>query len=223
MNASPEPQTPRTWRTRALVALSIAVAAIAAASVWLSTSSANNNPNTNVAHQPATSQAQKSPVPHTPAPSVSPLPPETPGKAEGPGLLDEKAATNLINVVVAVPLEQSETEADLATLLSNVTEGDYLAELTAQWQELVANGWSVSGAPTVVSTEVTDLDVQQGTATVLSCLDSSGVELRDDAGDPIGAAGPNAARALHLFTFTLDKDDGVWRASGHTFPHDPSC
>jgi hypothetical protein len=164
------------------------------------------------------SQAGASPTPTvtaTPAPAASPRP-----TAE----LDDSDAFDVLEAALAVPIASVGTDADLSELLKNIAVGSYSEELDAQWQELVAQGWTMSGAPIIVSSEVTALDTGTSppTASVTACIDSSNVSMLDSEGKPIGDASAQMPRALHLFTLTQG-DDGIWRISSHSFPNDPKC
>ncbi|WP_217181696.1 hypothetical protein [Streptomyces sp. AC495_CC817] len=163
-------------------------------------------------------QAEASPTPTvtaTPAPAASPRP-----TAE----LDDADASDVLETALAVPIATVGTDVDLAELLKNIAVGSYSKELEAQWQELISQGWTMSGTPTIVSSEVTALDTDSSppTASVTACIDSSDVAMLDSAGAPIGDASAQMPRALHLFTLTQG-DDGIWRISSHSFPNDPKC
>ena len=114
--------------------------------------------------------------------------------------------------------------ADLAAVLKDVAVDAYAAEVEAQWQELISQGWSIDGSPTLVSTEVTSLsaDAEPPTAEITACVDSSAVTMLDANGDPIGDDSAKTPRALHLFTLIQGTDD-IWRISAHGFPNDPTC
>lgn len=159
----------------------------------------------------------------TPTPTVT----ATPAPAADPtalGELDETTATDVLETALAAPISTVGTEGDLSELLKNVAIDAYAAEVEAQWLELSSQGWTVSGAPALISATVTALDTSTATSTaeVTACLDSSDVIIADYAGDPIGDAAVMTPRALHLFTLQQG-DDGLWRISSHSFPNDPKC
>ncbi|MGM1017106.1 MAG: hypothetical protein ACQEW8_06160 [Actinomycetota bacterium] len=163
------------------------------------------------------------------APSASPTPTvtATPAPAADPtetGELDEESAVDAIETALAAPFATVGTSDDLAELLKNVAVDAYAAELEAQWQELISQGWTIDGSPSLVSAEVTDLDADADTptASVTACVDSSEVTISDAAGDQIGDPAATEPRALHLFTLIQGSDD-VWRISAHGFPNDPTC
>ena len=146
--------------------------------------------------------------------------PEQAAPAPDDGRLDDAAAADIVQHIIAVPYEPVDTSEELDTRLGDVAEGSYLAELEAEWQELLAAGWSISGTPEVVTAEVTDVDAAGERATVTACVDSSAVRTLDAAGDPVGE---NATpRALHIFTLALTPG-GTWRIAAHGFPDDPAC
>lgn len=159
----------------------------------------------------------------TPSPSVTatPAPAATPSSTDA---FDEADASEVIGLALAAPIATVGTSADLAELLKNVAVDSYAAELEAQWQELVSQGWTLSGAPQVVSTQVTHIDVnaETPTAAVTACVDSSEVVIADAAGNPVGDPAATMPRALHLFDL-IQGQDGLWRISAHTFPNDPEC
>ncbi|MHA3683340.1 hypothetical protein ACXR2W_03685 [Leucobacter sp. HY1908] len=205
-----------------LLGLALAAVVIAGGATWVGTAVASRIAQANSADIGDASEAKTglTQSPQAPAAPGKSLPPVGDFQLEAAGPRTEKQATSLLEEVAQVPLDTGDTDADLAKQLENVAQGSYLEELTAQWQELVTNEWSLSGAPTVVSTEVTDADATQ--ATVRSCLDYSNVTVKDSAGNPVGTPDPAAARALHIFTLTAG-DDGVWRVLAHTFSDDPAC
>lgn len=159
----------------------------------------------------------------TPTPSVT----ATPAPAATPSSPDDLAdadASEVIEMALAAPIAAVGTSADLAELLKNVAVDSYAAELEAQWQELISQGWTLTGAPELVSTQVTriDMDAESPTAAVTACVDSSGVIIADAAGQPVGDPAARMPRALHLFDL-IQGQDGLWRISAHAFPNDPEC
>lgn len=160
-------------------------------------------------------------------PSPSPSVTATPAPAGPPtaaGELDDDEALITIETALAAPISTVGTSADLAALLKDVAVDAYAAELEAQWQELVSQGWSITGTPTLVSSIVTSMstDSDPATAEVTACIDSSAVSILDSAGNPIGDDSAKTPRALHLFTLVQGADD-VWRIANHSFPNDPTC
>lgn len=167
---------------------------------------------------PIRSGADPSP---TPSVTATPAPAATPSSTT---TLADDDATDVIEMALAAPFASVGTSADLTELLRNVAVDSYAAELEAQWQELVSQGWTIAGTPTLISTDVTDLDMESDapTATVTACVDSSAVTISDSAGKPIGDPAAMTPRALHLFSLIQGSDD-VWRISAHSFPNDPTC
>jgi len=158
-----------------------------------------------------------------PMPTVTATPATAaPGTAAGE-LADDEALT-IVETALAASLSGIGTPEDLDALLQDIAVDDYAAELEAQWLELSSQGWTVTGAPTLVDAEVTslDLDADQPVAQVTACVDSSDVEMLDAADARIGDPAATTPRALHLFTLVQD-DDGAWRISAHSFPNDPTC
>ncbi len=159
----------------------------------------------------------------SPTPSVT----ATPAPAAPPtvaGEIDADEAQLTIQTALAAPIGTAGTSADLAAVLKDVAVDAYAAEVEAQWQELISQGWSIDGSPTLVSTEVTSLsaDAEPPTAEITACVDSSAVTMLDANGAPIGDDSAKTPRALHLFTLIQGTDD-IWRISAHSFPNDPTC
>lgn len=175
------------------------------------------------------------PTPTDPPASASPASPGSPAKPSAPatsggtvttapGVLAEEEATELITIAIAPQLEQSTTETELTDVLADIAIEGYAEELQAQWLELNSQGWSVTGAPTVATLEITSLEDASDpvTAEVLVCIDSSAVQIVDADGESVGDPDAAMARALHRYTM-IQADDGSWRVSSHAFPDDPEC
>lgn len=151
-------------------------------------------------------------------PKKSLIKPVPPSPATEQGKFEISDADGIVEHILASPLEAVEDSNDLETLLGNVAAGDYLAELETQWQEIVANGWSIEGSPKVVSTEVGE--VVDNNVEVIACVDSSEVRTIDANGKPIGQNTVSPAR--HIFMLGQGSDD-TWRITSHSFPNDPAC
>lgn len=170
-----------------------------------------------------------SPTSASPASPGSPAKPSAPATSGGtvttaPGVLAEEEATELITIAIAPQLEQATTETALTDVLADIAIEGYAEELQAQWLELNSQGWSVTGAPTVATLEITALDDASDpvTAEVLVCIDSSAVQIVDADGKSVGDPDAAMARALHRYTM-IQADDGSWRVSSHAFPDNPEC
>lgn len=211
--------TPATVRRRALWITSALAALIAIGVAVAIAVTAPSDAGSSSAGPPNTSSSE-SPSP-TPTVTATPAPA---GPATAVGTIDDAEALTTIETALAAPISTAGTSADLAALLKDVAVDAYAAELEAQWQELVSQGWSITGAPVLVSSSVTSLntDADPATAEVSACIDSSAVELLDAAGAPIGDDSAKMPRALHLFTLVQGSDD-IWRISAHSFPNDPTC
>ncbi len=112
-----------------------------------------------------------------------------------------------------------DTEADDFT---DLVTGAYQEEIAAQSQELVDQGWTLSGEPVITSIKGTSAESTSDgdTATLAVCIDASDVQLYDADGAAIGD--PSATPpSLHLFT--LVREDQVWLVTAHSFPDDPTC
>jgi hypothetical protein len=209
---------PATARRKA-VWISLAAAILIAIGVTvafaLTTPSDDGTPG---ADPPSTASSTASPTPtvtSTPAPA---------GPTTAVGTIDDDEALVTIETALAAPIGTAGTAADLAAVLKDVAVDSYAAELEAQWQELVSQGWSITGTPVLVSSTVTSMnsDSDPPTAEITACIDSSAVTLLDADGDPIGDDSAKTPRALHLFTLVQGPDD-IWRIATHSFPNDPTC
>lgn len=172
---------------------------------------------------PGTATPSTPAVPSTPAgPGPSSAPQVVVSTA--PGELSEDDATELVEIAVVPPLDEVDTEQALNSALADLVIDSYAEELHAQWLELTSQGWTLTGAPTVHSLEITALDdtSQPVTAEVLVCIDSSDVRVVDADGNVVGDPDAVMARAQHRFTM-IQADDGIWRISSHAFPDVPEC
>lgn len=163
----------------------------------------------------------------TPTPNPTPTVTATPAPAAPPtvdGELDDDAALVTVETALAAPISTVGTSEDLAVLLKDVAVDAYAAEIEAQWQELVSQGWTITGEPALVSSEVTAVNAEAdpATAEISACIDSSAVSILDANGDRIGDDSATVPRALHLFS-VVQGDDDIWRIANHTFPNDPTC
>lgn len=199
-------------RSKALwisIAVVVLIAAGTIVAFALSTSGGGNGAGTPGAASP------------TPTVTATPAPAGPPTVA---GELDADEALVTIETALAAPIGTAGTSADLEAVLKDIAVDSYAAELEAQWQELISQGWSIKGSPTLVTTEVTSLtsDTDPPTAQITACIDSSAVSILDANGDPIGDDSAKTPRALHLFTLVQGSDD-IWRIANHSFPNDPTC
>lgn len=180
-------------------------------------------PSNDPSDSPGTATPSAPAAPSTPArPDPSSAPQAVVSTA--PGELSEDDATALVEIAVVPPLDEVDTEQALDSALVDVVIDSYAEELHAQWLELTSQGWTLTGAPTVQSLEITALDdnSQPVTAEVLVCIDSSDVRIVDADGNVVGDPEAVMARAQHRFTM-IQADDGIWRISSHAFPDAPEC
>ena len=196
------------WVTAAV----ITAAVIAAVAVYALTAQPH------AADAPGAEGAEPSP---TPTVTAIPAPPTG---STAIGELVEADAVTILDAALAAPIAAVGTSTDLDELVKNVAAGSYASELEAQWQEFVSQGWTVKGAPSVITVEVTtlDTDATPAIAEIAACVDASDVSILDAEGDPVGDPAVALPRALHLFTLTQG-DDEVWRITAHGFPNDPTC
>lgn len=213
--------TPATVRRRALWITSAAAALIAIGAAVAIAVAAPSNAGSSDADPSAGSPPSATPASPTPTVTATPAPA---GPATAVGTIDDDEALATIETALAAPISTASTSADLDALLKDVAVDAYAEELEAQWQELVSQGWSITGAPVLISSSVTSLtaDTDPPTAQVTACIDSSAVEMLDAAGTPIGDDSARMPRALHLFTLVQGSDD-IWRIAAHSFPNDPTC
>lgn len=180
-------------------------------------------PSNDPSDSPGTATPSAPAAPSTPArPDPSSAPQAVVSTA--PGELSEEDATALVEIAVVPPLDEVGTEQALDSALAGVVIDSYAEELHAQWLELTSQGWTLTGAPTVQSLEITALDdtSQPVTAEVLVCIDSSDVRIVDADGNVVGDPEAVMARAQHRFTM-IQADDGIWRISSHAFPDAHEC
>lgn len=163
------------------------------------------------------------PTAQPPAPSVNRESPQSPGKAEGAGVLSTRNAESIISYVVNTETTESDGPDALKERLAGVVEGAFLAELQNQQQELEAYDWKITGDATVVSVKVGKIDTRKAQAKVKvkACIDLSDTETVDAEGQTIlKASGPS--RAMNIFRL-VQNADGTWAVVDRTFPDDPSC
>lgn len=200
----------RTLIISATTALVIAVLAI-----WLAVSATGGDAPTAEADGAQATPSPTATVTATPAPAAAATP---------IGELKDDEALEVVETALAAPIASVSTPEDLDALLTDIAVDAYAEELAAQWQELISQGWTITGAPALVSAEVTSIDAktEPSTAEVTACVDSTEVEILDASGTRIGSADATTPRALHLFSLVQD-DEGTWRISAHRFPNDPIC
>ncbi|EYT56069.1 hypothetical protein H490_0105025 [Leucobacter sp. UCD-THU] len=217
--AGPAGPPRRRWALTATIAAALAVAA---GGIWLSTAGAEQ-PDGSASPVDGTERETEGTASPTEAPASSETPnsPETAGGSGDAGSITEDTASELIAAAISAPLTRSGDDGALAKQIEGFAAGAYAAELEAQWQELVVNGWSISGAPEIVKTSV-ETAADERSAVAVSCVDATAVRMLDSAGVPIGADAASTNRALHRFTLTRGDDD-VWRVTNHDFPDDPAC
>lgn len=215
MNIEPTGPVRPPRRRWALAAIIAAALAATAGGIWLSTAGAQQPE----AAGPKTEGA--APPTKAPASSEPPNSPETAGGSGDAGSLTEDTASTLIATAIGAPLTQSEDEGALAQQIASFAAGAFASELEVQWEELVVNGWSISGTPEIVKTSV-ETAADDRSAVALSCVDATAVHTLDSEGEPIAPEASRDNRALHRFTLTRGDDD-VWRVTKHDFPDDPAC
>lgn len=202
--------TRQRWnRTVIVIAVS---AALALAGVGISTAFSSSADETPPTAQP-------------PAPSVNRESPQSPGKAEGAGVLSTRNAESIIDYVVNTETTESEGPDALKERLTGIVEGAFLAELQNQQQELEAYDWKITGDATVASVKVGKIDTRKAQAKVKvkveACIDLSGTKTIDAEGHTLlKASGPSRAKSIFRL---VQNADGTWTVIDRTFPDDPAC
>lgn len=154
----------------------------------------------------------------TPTPSPDPVPSPAPSAT---GVEKGAPAQDLVAPFVAAD-SAARQDPSQPLELDQVATGDALADLNIQVAELTQGGLSQVGSPTLVSAQVTASDpgADPPTATVLACLDYSGVDLVNASGQ--SAKDPAAPERVATILDLVEKD-GTWLVSKRTFPDDPTC
>jgi hypothetical protein len=213
-------------RKRRAVWISLAVAAavaLGAIAVYAVTTSGGGGTDPDAGSGGGGGSSESATATPAPTPTVTATPaPAAPPTTDGE--LDDDAALVTVETALAAPISTMGTSEDLAVLLKDVAVDAYAAEIEAQWQELVSQGWTITGEPALVSSDVTTLNAEAdpATAEITACIDSSAVSILDANGDRIGDESATVPRALHLFSL-VQGDDDIWRIANHSFPNDPTC
>ncbi|MCC9205425.1 hypothetical protein [Arthrobacter sp. zg-Y769] len=159
-------------------------------------------------------EAGAAPVPEgTPPPALEELPEPA-----------REVLLDFIDTAAAMQVHPNENARAAAPDYSQIADGSALGELTGQFEEFQDNGWVQSGPAKVLSVQaVQDLEAEGGPVRRLSiCIDSSAMELKDQAGQVLlAAAEPGTRTALNYYD--LQERDGVWKVVSHSFPDDPAC
>ena len=121
-------------------------------------------------------------------------------------------------VVGSDPVDAGEIERDL----TDVATGAVLSEIEATRAEFDAMGWSLVGAPSIVSLEIVATPDQDTPDEIVVevCLDSADVRVLDENGDDVRPASGDT-RSLNIYV--LRSVEGHWLPAMHTFPDDPTC
>lgn len=167
---------------------------------------------------PASDVAETSPVPdpeEQPTSTVVTSTVEAPTPT-APGTIDPQLVEEILQATWT-SLENPHAELDMTALLTDVA----LEDIDNQRQE-----WSISrfhqvGQARIVSTEI---DPTEDPDVIIArvCIDSSGVEVRDENDVAVNEATRDSEqRSLMLVTFELE--DGVWKMAEQRLPDDPRC
>ncbi|MCU1414470.1 MAG: hypothetical protein JWN80_1810 [Microbacteriaceae bacterium] len=153
--------------------------------------------------------------------SVATIAPNPSASVAAPtGTITPAVATNSIASFLSAVAIVDSSKADPTTQLAGIAAGAIVDEIANERQELTANGWEVTGTPTIASLSVvSETTGNPPTATVQACVDSSKVVTLDSDGKPLGTA--SLTRALNIYT--LEYDAAGWKVVARTFPNNPTC
>lgn len=205
-------------RQTAVITASMLVTVVVVGLAWLAWPTAQGT----VASSATSDQPS---VTSTPAPSASTTstPSTSPSAPATPGVLPPAEATTQVADFLAAAAAIAPDSTKTADTLSKVASGAIISEIENDQQELVANGWTQTGAPTVTSLTIvsTDAAATPATTVVEACVDSTSVVTLDSDGKPLAATPDQANRALNIFT--LQQDGSSWRVIARTFPDNTTC
>jgi len=173
----------------------------------------------------STVTTDQTPAPNPiPATSSAAPPSATPSASPVPDLLPPAEASAQVADFLAATAAIAPDATDTSDRLSKVASGAIISEIENDHQELVANGWTQEGTPTVASLTIVSADATAVPPTTVAeaCIDSSDVVTLDSDGKPLAGAGnDHAHRALNIFT--LQQNGSTWRVISRTFPADTTC
>lgn len=196
------------WAIAAAVVVAVVIGAVLLGSGSGGDADATAQPSeSDATDETSTATATPDPVP-TPAPTSTSVAAEDDGQALVTPYLGAEAAARQDP---SQPLE-----------LEQVATGTALEDLQIQVDELTTGGLVQVGAPTVVSSEITesDPDGDPPTATVLVCLDYSDVDVVNASGE--SAKDDTAVQRVPTL-LELVLEDGSWLVQNRTFPSEASC
>lgn len=109
-----------------------------------------------------------------------------------------------------------------ADALADTATGPALDAARASAAEFADNGWHQVGQAELTSSKVVFYrpDASPPRMRIAACVDSSDVDVVDDAGDSV-RHGSYAARSMMLFD--LVREHGDWLVQRQSFPDDPDC
>lgn len=171
--------------------------------------------------------AGREPVP-APPPAASAVVSPGPGAAAAP-LVELRRASEGFEAAAASKVSARDVppgvDAEPAMPdFSGVARGAALGELHARFHEFQSNGWVVSGTAKVVGRDKVEAILVDGVPThrVSSCVDSSGVVIRDISGVVILAASPAGTRTA-INIYDIQQHNGKWLVVSHSFPDAAAC
>jgi len=137
--------------------------------------------------------------------------------------MDKSTAQKVVGTYVrALPKIDPDTKK-VKDVVGDIAGAAVQQELANRLAELKANGWSLSGEPTIKSSKIVskDLKASPPSVTVKVCLDSSSVVTLDHDGKQVGSVAP-APPAYNVYKLQ-QQADGSWLLVSHTFPANPTC
>jgi len=137
--------------------------------------------------------------------------------------MDKSTAQRVVGTYVrSVPKIDPDTKK-VKDVVGDIAGSAVQQELANQLAELKANGWTLSGDPTVKSAEVVskDLNAAPPTVTVKACVDSTSVVTLDHDGQRVGSVAP-APPAYNIYKMQQQADNS-WLLVSHSFPANPAC
>jgi hypothetical protein len=151
-----------------------------------------------------------------------------PKVVDGPLSTDEKAeverATAAADAVVAALDEVSQRGDGSAVGVETVATGWVLGEVQSHAREQLDLGYKQTGDAVVTSVTPTAVDLASSPATITLkvCVDVSGIDVTDEAGNSLKASLYNPGRPVaHIYGAVFEDD--TWKISSHEIPDEQDC
>jgi hypothetical protein len=178
------------------------------------------------AQQPAEQPQPAQPPAERPQPAQQPAEPGTPASPVA-DLRRASAAFEAAAGKASAPGARQANDPDALPPMpdfTGVAAGVALGELQARFDEFANNEWVQTGSIQVAGTERVEVVSIGGVPThrFSTCVDSSGIEIRDSAGAVVLAAVPAGTRKA-INTYDIQQQKGTWVVVGHSFPDSAAC